>query len=410
MRLKRNIETKTLKLLEYFPIVAIIGVRQCGKTSLARWLKPKWRYVDLENSSNFELIDNDPGLFLKQNPKDVIFDEAQLYPQLFSELRHQVDEQRELKGRYIITGSSSPELLKNISETLAGRVAIIQLGTLKMNEFLNKDLSKLYEVFSCKSINEEKILSLSTIASHKQVLNHWVLGGFPEPRIKNDKLFFNLWSEQYINQYIYRDIKRLFPKINEIRYRKLINILASQTSQILNQSTIARTLEVSSPTTKDYTDIAQLTYIWRNLTSFEKNVTKATIKMPKGYITDTGLIHSLLKLQDLETLQNNPIMGSTFEAFIVEEIIKGLQATMLTNWSAHHYRTRAKSELDCIIDSPNGVIPIEVKYASTIKPKSLNTIKNFIKDHNSPFGLLVNNSDKVEKISDKLYQIPVRCI
>lgn len=406
MRLKRNLADKILKLLELFPVVVLIGVRQSGKTTLARSLKPDWRYMDLETGASCDLISQDAGLFLRQNPRGVIFDEAQLYPRLFSELRHAIDAERGEMGRYIITGSSSPELVKAISESLAGRVATIRVSPLKLNEYTQKPLSPFFEILA-DPCDVGRFCNLQVRYSHQEVLEHWLFGGYPEPRLRKDPLFNAIWYEEYIKTYVERDISGLFPGLNRTRYRRFVQTLASISATTINQSDLARTLEVSSPTIKEYLDIASGTFLWRSLPSFERNVMKALIKMPRGHLCDSGLRHALQKLQSLEMLQAHPSMGLSFEAFVIEEIIRGLEATLLTNWSPHFYRTRAKSEIDLILDTPNGIIPIEIKYSSSPKSTSLRTLDTFIKEHNCPFGLLVNNSERVEQLGERLYQIPV---
>ena len=147
-QLIRNQQVIAENLLGNFPILAITGARQCGKTSLAKTLRPEWRYLDLENPNDKTLISNDPVLYFKQYPSDIIIDEAQTYPELFNVLRGVVDNDRDKKNRFILTGSSSPELTTHISESLAGRIATIELGTLKINEFYHQPLSPFYEVFT----------------------------------------------------------------------------------------------------------------------------------------------------------------------------------------------------------------------------------------------------------------------
>ena len=144
---QRNITAHLVEIMAKFPAVAIIGARQVGKTTLAKVVGENFTYVDLEKPSDYDRVTRDPEFFLKQNPSNIIFDEAQLYPELFAILRGAIDEQRDKKGRFIITGSSSPELLNNVSESLAGRIAIVELGTLKANELFKAPLSDFYQNF-----------------------------------------------------------------------------------------------------------------------------------------------------------------------------------------------------------------------------------------------------------------------
>lgn len=145
--LKRNLQAKIERLLTQFPVVVILGARQVGKTTLAKQIAPDWRYFDLENPDNYDFITRDPSFFFQQFPQHLIIDEAQVYPELFSTLRGVIDQNRDQKGRFILTGSSSPDILTGISESLAGRIAIVELGTLKANEIYQKPLSEFYSNF-----------------------------------------------------------------------------------------------------------------------------------------------------------------------------------------------------------------------------------------------------------------------
>ena len=145
--LKRNLDSVTNELLQLFPAVIILGVRQCGKTTLAGKLRPQWKYYDLEKGTDFDRITRDFDFFFKENPKNIIIDEAQRSPKLFQELRGIIDADRTQKNRFILTGSSSLELIRNVSESLAGRIGIIELGTFKLNELHSLPLSPFYEIF-----------------------------------------------------------------------------------------------------------------------------------------------------------------------------------------------------------------------------------------------------------------------
>ena len=175
----------------------------------------------------------------------------------------------------------------------------------------------------------------------------------------------------------------------------------------MNKRDLASAIEVSEGTVKSYLSIADGTFLWRQLPSYEKNVLKAVIKMPKGHIRDTGLLHYLLQIQDLESLIADPIVGQSFEGFVIEELIKGLQATTLTNWQAHYYRTRNRADIDLILSGPFGVLPIEIKFGSHTRIKTLTALSAFVKEHKLPFGVLINQSDEVTWLTPEIIQIPV---
>ena len=404
--LNRNITPKIKQLLENFPAVAILGARQVGKTSLSRSICPDWKYIDLEKPKDIEQISYDPNFFFEQNPEALIIDEAQAYPALFPVLRGVIDANRTQKGRFILTGSSSPDLISHISESLAGRVAIIELGTLKTNEYHKKPLSPFYQLFSNKLSRENLVLGEPAL-TRADIEKVWLRGGYPEPILNQDELYFNQWMENYQSTYIHRDIARLFPRLNKQTFQRFITMLSKLSGTIVNKSNVGRALEVSEKTAREYIHIVEGTFIWRSLPSYEKNIVKSIIKMPKGYIRDSGLLHNLLKITDTETLYSDPIVGNSFESFVIEEIIKGLEATNATNWDACYYRTRNGAEIDLILDGPFGTCPIEIKYGSHTPLKQLVTLNQFVEEHQLPFGVLINQSNTLEWLTKNIIQIPV---
>ena len=248
---KRNLEAKAQKILDMFPVLAILGARQVGKTTLANRIVDGWKYIDLENPDDFELISRNPKLFFRQYPRHVIIDEAQIYPELFPVLRGIIDLHRSEKGRFIITGSSSPELLSQISETLAGRIGLIELGTLKANEYYQKPLSRFYDLFAAKLMPRNIVSGPAPLSpSEMQVL--WYKGGYPEPLLEGDMTFYHQWMENYRSTYINRDVARLFPRLNKIAYQRFLTILSKLSGTILNKRDLARAIEVTEGTVKEY--------------------------------------------------------------------------------------------------------------------------------------------------------------
>ncbi len=412
---KRNIQHKLLKILESFPAALIIGARQTGKTFLAKQQNvlhkenEAWSYYDLEDREHYELISSDPKFFFQRHDNKVIIDEAQKYPELFETLRGVIDDDREKNGRFILTGSSSPALLKNASESLAGRIGIIELGTFKLNEFDEEPLTPLFDLFDGKKIDD--ILSNTPPVATpdlNRLFNFWFHGGYPKAIIDFDEVNYELWMNNYIDTYINRDLKALFPKMNSIRYQKFISMLSNSTATIIKKSDFARSIDVSEPTINDYIKIADGTFFWRTLTSFEHNVQKEITKMPKGHVRDLGIVHNLLKIKNFEALEMHPIIGRSFESFVMEEIIKGIEAKSFFKSSFHYYRTRGGAEIDLIIHNKNGIFPIEIKFGIETPAKMLKSLKNFVIEHNLPFGILVNNAENIEFRSKEILQIPAR--
>ena len=407
---RRNIEDKVNELLNFFPVVIILGVRQCGKTTLARMLRPEWRYFDLERSRDLDFISRDFDFFVKEHPHSIIIDEAQRYPSLFQELRGVVDRNRKRKNRFLLTGSSSLELIKNVSETLSGRVGMVELGTFKINETYEQNLPGFYEIFNRK-LDESTIdfvKNLKTEITHDQVMHAFLKGGYPEPLLQKDERFYELWMENYLETYVQRDIRTLFPRLDLIKFRRFISMISSLSGTIINRSQVGRSLDTSEKSIRDYLEIAEGSYIWRNTPSYETSLSKSIVKMPKGNFRDSGLSNFIQGVKNRNQLLNHPSFGAGFEAFITEEIIKGIQAVNATNWHYYYFRTKNGAEIDLILEGPFGVLPVEIKSGSAINKRQLQSIKNFILLHDLPLGVVVNNSDNIELISDKIIQLPAK--
>ncbi|NNM58369.1 MAG: ATP-binding protein [Legionellales bacterium] len=404
--IKRNMASKLETLLEFFPIVSIVGARQVGKTTLARQIRPDWHYFDLENPYDYDRISQDPVLFFQQYSDRVIIDEAQRYPVLFQVLRGVIDQQRKKKGRFILTGSSSPLLLQNITESLAGRIAIVELGTLKANEYYQVPLSPFYQLFENK-LDKNCLPTGVSLLTNEQMHLIWLKGGYPEPVLSSNAMLYQLWMEQYYNAYISRDIAQLFPRLNQMIYNRFIYMLGKLSGTIINKSELARALEISETSVREYIKIANGTFIWRSLPSFESDSMKTVIKMPKGHLADTGLLHHVLRINSTDDLFRDPQVGRSFESFVVEEIIKGLQATLAVNWQPYYYRTRNGAEIDLVLQGDFGILPIEIKYGVVTPRKRLIALDNFIKERNLPFGIVINQSKECYWLTENIIQIPV---
>ena len=408
--LQRNLEHKVNQFLAIFPIVLILGARQTGKTTLAKTCRSHWKYFDLEKGSDFDFITTDFDLFFREYPEHLIIDEAQESAQLFRELRGVIDANRQQKNRFILTGSSSPKLLQNISDSLAGRVGIIEIGSLKMNELASQPLPDFYRLFT-QPINESSLESLKQLPINRRDCLHSVLkGGYPEPVQEKNEIAYYAWMENYHKTYIATDIKRLYPKLNDVKFRRFISILANLSGTIINKAQVGRSLDTSEVTIRDYLEIADKTFIWRSIPSYENSRIKSIVKMPKGIFRDSGLLHYLLNITSREQLLHSPGIGHNFESFVIEEIIKGIQATMVPKWDYYYYRTRNGAEVDLILEGSFGVLPIEIKFATSTRPKQLTSLNRFIQDNELPLGLVINQSQEIRLLSERIIQIPVACL
>ena len=210
--MKRAYQILLQEYLTQFPCVAVIGARQCGKTTLLKSLADSWRIFDLERGSDFQAVTDDPDLFLSLHPENVAIDEAQIHPALFPALRVAIDNDREKVGRFIITGSSTPELTRSITESLAGRVGIIEMSPLSWSEIHRSDRPGTIELLLDRSTTAADLVAEgSARANLKSLTDYWFKGGYPEPWIRNDHRFRELWHDQYIKSYVLRDVRSPFP-------------------------------------------------------------------------------------------------------------------------------------------------------------------------------------------------------
>ena len=406
--MNRHIQARIDEALSLFPCVALLGVRQCGKTTLINNLPKNWKQYDMEKASDRELVLRDPDLFFRMNPQQVAIDEAQMAPELFPALRVAIDNDRTSPGRFIITGSSSPDLSRKISETLAGRIAILELSPFSIAEAYNHPVSDLFLQSFTKYEAMDPNLDPSRITL-QQILTYWEKGGYPEPWIKKNDRFHDLWMSNYFENYLNRDLAGLFPRLNRDKYRLFLQSLSQLSGTIINYSDLGRNLGLSAPTAREYLEIAHGTFVWRSLPAYEKNATKRIVKHPKGHFRDCGLLHHLWHINDQRDLLSHPLMGRSWESMIIENIIQGFQQTGLI-FQPYYYRTGAGAEIDLIIESSRGILPIEIKFTQKINRRDLRALKDFITERNCPIGWVVHNCERIEWLDDKILGIPATCL
>jgi predicted AAA+ superfamily ATPase len=349
--IKRRIEDFVLQNLRVFPAVALLGPRQCGKSTLAKMLSekiPSFLYLDLQNPADLNKL-NDPVLFFEAN-REAIFciDEIQLMPELFSVLRSIIDQNRQ-NGRFILLGSASRELIRQTSESLAGRIGFVELHP-----------------FSVYEINELPDYQLNKL---------WLRGGYPESYLSETDDDSKLWRENFIRTYIERDIPQLGFQIPALQLRRLLTMCAHNQGQLINLSKLGESLGLTHPTIRRYIDLLEQTFILRTLQPFEVNVKKRLVKSPKVFIRDSGILHRLLLIDQFNDLMGNPVFGSSWEGLVIENILSTLR-----DWSPYFYRSAVGDEIDLVLQKGDRTIAIECK--ASVSPtltkgfwKSLEVIK-----------------------------------
>lgn len=333
--LKRNTEQFVIQYLRIFPAVALLGSRQCGKSTLAKMMGeqlPSFLYLDLQDTTDLSKL-SDPRLFLEANQDATIcIDEIQLMPELFSVLRSIIDKDRR-NGRFILLGSASRELIRQTAESLAGRIGLIELTPFTVNEIQQ--------------------------SNGFQLAKFWLRGGYPESYLSQSDDDSKLWRENFIRTYIERDIPQLGFQIPALQLRRLLSMLAHSQGQLLNSSRLGESMGLTHPTIRRYIDLLEQTFIIRTLQPFEANVKKRMVKSPKVYIRDSGLLHRLLQIDSFNDLIGNPVFGLSWEGVVIENIISNFQ-----DWDFNFYRTATGDELDLVMVKGNTTIAVECK-AST---------------------------------------------
>ena len=406
--MKRHAFPLLRELLGLFPCVALLGVRQCGKTTLLRELLPDWRLFDMEKLADHEAIARDPDLFLRLNSRHVAIDESQLLPSLFPALRVAIDSDRESRGRFVITGSSSPELLAAIAESLAGRVAIIDMGPFSLAEAYELPPSPVLAMLAGRAAAND-LANVSTRLSLSQVTDYWLHGGYPEPWIKSSPRFRKLWLQNYLQTYLDRDLPRLFPGLDRQKFRLFVQMLAQLSGSIINYSDVARALGVSQPTARDYFHIAHGSFVWRHLPAYEKNAAKRVVKHPKGYLRDSGLLHFLLHLQDRDDLMAHPRMGASWEGMVIENLVRGFAAAGV-DFQAFHYRSGGGAEIDLVLEGEFGLLSVEIKHTQHIDGLALRALRDFVAERGCRYGIVINNDERPRLLDDKLIGIPLAAL
>jgi len=414
--MKRACEVLLSEYLTAFPCVAIVGPRQCGKTTLLGTLPDGWKRFDLERASDLEQVSRDPDLFLRLNPSRVAIDEAQTFPALFPALRVAIDADRQTPGRFVITGSSSPALRASLSESLAGRLAVIELAPLSWAEVRAAEADaagagaeprrSALAIAADRSAHAEDVAGCSgPHGTLRQAHDYWFRGGYPEPWLKGTERFRQLWMEQYVSSYLNRDVARLFPGLNAAKFRQFVAMLAGLSGTVINCADVARGLGVSQPTVRDYFEIADGTFLWRQLPAYTSNAARRVVRHPKGYLRDSGLLHYLLRIPDAAALQAHPRLGPSWEGLVCEEVIRQLRASG-RSFEAFHYRSQGGAEVDLVLEGDFGLLPVEIKYAQSADVRSLRSLRDFVTERGCRMGLVIDNGEAPRMLDEKIVDVP----
>ncbi|MDB5013619.1 MAG: superfamily protein [Daejeonella sp.] len=368
----RQAQDRVLELAKSFKVIAVIGPRQAGKTTLVKSLFPNKPYASLENPDTRKFAIEDPRGFLSNFSNGAIFDEIQRTPELFSYLQEIIDNSTE-KGKYILTGSNNFLLQENISQSLAGRV-----GYMTLLPFSYSELKQIKDF----SDNETDILFNGCY-----------------PPVYDQKISPTDWYPNYIRTYIERDVRQIKNITDLIVFERFMRLCAGRTGQELNMNAISVEAGIDLKTVQSWIGILESSFILFLLKPHFQNFNKTVVKRPKLYFYDTGLVCSLLGINEANQLNNHFIKGSLFENYIVSELIKK-RLNAGTQINLYYWRDKTGHEIDIIIDNAGELMPIEIKSGKTINTDYFKNIIYYNKLRNTDSGLVVYNGDQGQKRSN----------
>ncbi len=361
--IQRHIKPQLRQRLAENPAVALIGPRQCGKTTLARSLGGK--YFDLEQESERLRLDLqwDRLITAKQL---VVLDEAQFWPAVFARLRGAIDQDRKRMGRFLLLGSVSPALMVHVSESLAGRLSLLELTPFQWRE-------------------------LETKASRNRL---WLCGGYPDGGVLKPGSFPR-WQADYLTLLTQRDLPTWGLPSKPQTTQRLMRMLAAVHGQAWNASQVGQSLGLTYQTINTYLDFLEGAFLIRRLLPFQANVRKRLVKRPKVYLRDSGLLHSVLKVSDQDTLLAQPWVGASWEGFVIEQILNLMSAGSWV-FEAYYFRTTDQHEIDLVIDLGRERWAMEVKLTASPSTSDMQKLEKTADMLGASRRFLVTMSKNVE--------------
>ncbi len=356
-------------LLRSFPAVLLAGARQCGKSTLARHALPDWTHLDLERPADLAMLTADLEGFFDTHHRSVVIDEAQRLPEIFPVLRHVIDRSGR-KGRFLLLGSASPALMRSVSETLAGRLALLEL-----TPFLAAEL-----------------------AGTVRATDRWFWGGFPPIHGLRESRARSEWFNAYVSTFLERDLPALGLGLPARRLRTLWTMLTHVHGNLLNVSDLSRSLAVSSHTVAGDLDVLEGAYMIRRLQPFHANVQKRLTKSPKLYVRDSGLLHFLAGLHRPQELTTWHKRGSSFEGLVIEELA-ALAAHRLIRPEIFFWRTQAGAEVDLLIIEGRHILPVEIKLGAAVDHYTVAGLRQCMKDLGLRRGWIVTTAADKRRLS-----------
>lgn len=353
MYIKRHIESVISECLQQFPVLLVTGPRQVGKTTLLQHVCKNFGYITFDDPLVLREAIEETNLFLINNKPPLLIDEVQYAPEIFRYLKIYVDKHK-IKGSFALTGSQAFELMKNVSETLAGRMAIVELKGLSLREIYG------IEFYSPFIPNEEYMEGRKKCLSNYTNLWETIHRG-SMPELQDKSISWDRYYSSYVKTYIEKDVRQIVNISDELKFIKFLTALAVRSGELLNVNAIANEVETSADTIKRWLSILQTSGIIFLLEPYSNNILKRVVKTPKIYFYDSGLVCYLARWTSPDTARTGAQAGNIYENFIVSEILKSHLNAGKTISSIYYYRDRDQREIDVVIEEDGKLYPIEVK-------------------------------------------------
>ena len=406
--IQRKIKLKLLEALTDSPVVLVHGARQTGKSTLVKHIAENdypARYLTFDDSGILSAAQNNPYDFISGYSENLVIDEVQRVPEIFLAIKSFVDKNRKA-GKFILTGSANVLLLPKVSESLAGRIEILNLFPLSQCELSNANINFIDELFG-NNLKPKDILR-----KKNDLANKVVTGGFPEMLTRRDRERQNAWFKSYFTTILQRDVRDIsnIEKLSELP--RLLSLFSARAGTLLNFAELSRSAAIPQTTLKRYTSLLEAIFMINILPAWSGNLSKRLIKTPKLYLNDTGLLSHLAGFEQEKVLSDALSWGRMLENFVLMELLKQSSWSKF-NLSLYHYRSASGQEVDFIIERSDGkLLAVEVKATSKITASDFNHIKSFAEETGKNFlrGIVFYTGRESIPFAKNLFALPVELL
>lgn len=400
----RLLEHKVLSLAKYFKVVLVLGARQVGKSTLLQHLFPEYKRFVFDPVQDVLQVRRDPDLFLKSVPAPMLLDEVQYVPELLSAIKRWVDNDPHF-GQFILTGSQNFSVIKSISESLAGRVAVVELAPMTVTE----QYAQCSQSWVCDWLYQDLESLKNGMIIPDLSIHHTIWrGGYPGTLSLPDSIIPDYFNS-YLQTYVERDVRNLSGIENIQQFYNFVSLQAALSSQEINHAHRGRELGIAMTTAQKWAGHLTATYLWHEINAYSSNTLKRISKKSKGYLNDTGLACHLMRISSSQALLGHPQLGALFETFCTNEIRNAI-ASLSTKPNLYHWRTNGGAEVDLILELDNQLFPVEFKCKTFLNKRDIQGIEAFRKTYAEQKkiapGLIVYAGDFFVPLSESTYAIP----